>query len=51
MLVVLHDAALVRQCFPQTLLLARQVVGWGDTARVLTDANLDRARSLALGGF
>ena len=50
-LVVLHDAALVRQCFPQTLLLARQVVAWGDTARVLTEANLDRARSLALGGF
>lgn len=50
-LVVLHDAALVRQCFPQTLLLARQVVAWGETAAVLTDANLDRARSLALGGF
>lgn len=50
-LVVLHDVALVRECFPQTLLLARQVVSWGDTATVLTDANLDRARSLALGGF
>ena len=50
-LVVLHDAALVRQCFPQTLLLARQVVAWGETASVLTDANLNRARSLALGGF
>ncbi len=50
-LVVLHDAQLVRQYFPQTLLLARQVVAWGDTTAVLTEANLDRARSLALGGF
>ena len=50
-LVVLHDAALVRRCFPQTLLLARQVVAWGPTAAVLTDANLEQARSLALGGF
>ncbi len=50
-LVVLHDAQLVRECFPQTLLLARQVVAWGPTADVLTESNLERARSLALGGF
>ncbi len=44
---VLHDDAQVRQYFPQTLLLARELVGWGATAEVLTPANLQRARSMA----
>jgi zinc/manganese transport system ATP-binding protein len=44
---VLHDDTQVRQHFGQTLLLAREVVGWGPTAEVLTDANLQRARSMA----
>jgi zinc/manganese transport system ATP-binding protein len=44
---VLHDDTQVRAHFPQTLLLAREVVGWGRTAEVLTDANLQRARSMA----
>ena len=44
---VLHDDAQVRQHFPQTLLLARELVGWGATAEVLTPANLQRARSMA----
>ncbi|MEI2415818.1 ABC transporter ATP-binding protein [Orrella sp. JC864] len=32
---VLHDLALVRQAFPQTLLLAGGAAAWGDTAQVL----------------
>jgi zinc/manganese transport system ATP-binding protein len=44
---VLHDDEQVRQYFPQTLLLARELVGWGATAEVLTPANLQRARSMA----
>lgn len=44
---VLHDDAQVRQHFPQTLLLARELVGWGPTAEVLTEAKLQRARAMA----
>ena len=32
---VLHDIELVRRHFPQTLLMAREPVGWGPTAEVL----------------
>ena len=44
---VLHDDSLVRQHFPQTLLLARELVGWGETSEVLTEPNLRRARAMA----
>lgn len=44
---VLHDDAQVRAHFDQTVLLARELVAWGDTAQVLTEANLQRARALA----
>ncbi|MFJ3047165.1 metal ABC transporter ATP-binding protein [Herbaspirillum chlorophenolicum] len=44
---VLHDYDQVRRSFPQTLLLARNVVAWGDTAEVLCDDNLMRARAMA----
>lgn len=44
---VLHDEAQVRQHFPRTLLLARERVAWGPTAEVLTDSNLQRARTMA----
>lgn len=43
---VLHDVAFIRQHFPQTLLLAREIVGWGPTAEVLSAENLDRARAM-----
>ncbi len=43
---VLHDESQVRQHFPQTLLLARQVVAWGDTAQVLTEPHLQQARAM-----
>ncbi|HEY9211479.1 MAG TPA: zinc ABC transporter ATP-binding protein AztA [Ancylobacter sp.] len=45
-LAVLHDIALVQAHFPQTLLLARSPVAWGDTSEVLTPANLSRARHM-----
>lgn len=45
-LVVVHDLNLVREHFPQTLLLARELVAWGDTSSVLTADNLQRARQL-----
>jgi zinc/manganese transport system ATP-binding protein len=46
-LAVLHDMELVRQEFPQTLLLAREPIAWGPTAEVLTPANRLRARMMA----
>jgi len=47
--VVLHDLELAHRYFPQTLLLARQVVAWGATAEVLTPDNLHMARHLCAG--
>jgi len=44
---VLHDDEQVRAHFDQTVLLARELVAWGDTAAVLTNPNLQRARALA----
>jgi len=41
---VLHDLAMVRAHFPQTLLLAREPIAWGATAEVLQPAHLQRAR-------
>ena len=45
-LAVLHDLALVRRAFPQTLLLAREAVACGPTATVLTPTNLARTRGM-----
>ncbi|MDE1159501.1 MAG: metal ABC transporter ATP-binding protein [Neorhizobium sp.] len=44
---VLHDLDQVRRHFPQTLLIARELIGWGATGTVLTDANLSKARMLS----
>ncbi|NMM39082.1 MAG: metal ABC transporter ATP-binding protein [Glaciimonas sp.] len=44
---VLHDHAQVRSYFPQTLLLARNVIAWGDTATVMTDDYLRQAKVMA----
>lgn len=44
---VLHDLGMVRRDFPETLLLAREGLGWGPTAEVLTAANRLRARMMA----
>jgi zinc/manganese transport system ATP-binding protein len=45
-LAALHDIAQVRVHFPTTLLLAREVVAWGETRKVLTPANLAKSRQL-----
>ena len=42
----LHDMDLVRDHFPDTLLLAREPVAWGATAEVLTADNLIAARRM-----
>jgi zinc/manganese transport system ATP-binding protein len=42
-IVALHDLAQVRAHFPETLLLAREVVDWGPTELVLQPGNLLRA--------
>jgi zinc/manganese transport system ATP-binding protein len=44
---VLHDYEQVRGHFPETLLLAREMVAWGPTAQVMTAENLDAARDMA----
>ncbi|MDN5842715.1 MAG: ABC transporter ATP-binding protein [Alcaligenaceae bacterium] len=46
---VLHDLDMVRAYFPQTLLLAGQVVEWGPTEQVLSTENLHLARHLCSG--
>ena len=43
-LAALHDIEQVRAHFDNTLLLAREVVAWGDTRNVLTAENLAKAR-------
>lgn len=43
---VLHDLDTVRAQFPDTLLMAREMVAHGPTAQVLTAANLLRARQM-----
>ncbi len=43
---VLHDMAFIRRHFPQTLLLAREVVAWGATQDALSDENIARARAM-----
>jgi len=45
-LAALHDIEQVRAHFPTTLLLAREVVAWGETRKVLIQANLAKSRQL-----
>ena len=45
-IVVLHDLAQVRAHFPLTLLLARELVAFGPTAEVLSDAHWARAQRM-----
>lgn len=42
----LHDLAQVRDAFPVTLLLARELIAWGPTSLVLVPDNWARSRSL-----
>lgn len=46
-LTVLHDMEQVKHHFPETLILAREVISWGPTASALTDKHLASAQSLA----
>jgi len=45
-LAALHDMDLVRANFPETLLLARGEVAWGETSEVLTADHLAQARRM-----
>jgi zinc/manganese transport system ATP-binding protein len=36
---VMHDLEVVRRCFPETLLLARRCLSWGDTGTTLSPDN------------
>jgi zinc/manganese transport system ATP-binding protein len=45
-LAALHDIDLVKEFFPETLLLAREPVAWGPTREVLTAENLNKARRM-----
>ncbi len=46
-LAVLHDYALVRAHFPDTLLLARECVAWGPTREALSAERLAQARRMS----
>lgn len=43
---VLHDMNFIRRHFPQSLLLAREVVAWGPSAEALAPENMERARAM-----
>ena len=43
---VLHDFDMVRERFPETLLLAREMIFWGATGEALSADNLARARKM-----
>jgi zinc/manganese transport system ATP-binding protein len=43
---VLHDTELVKRIFPQTLLLAREPIAWGETDKALRAENLLKARRM-----
>ncbi len=44
---VLHDLEQVRASFPRTLMIAREPIGWGETAEILTPENLQCARRMS----
>lgn len=43
----LHEFDIVRKAFPNTLLLAREAIFWGDTAQALSPENLNKAKDMA----
>ena len=43
---VLHDLNFIRAHFPETLLIAREVVAWGETASTLQAAHIEKARAM-----
>lgn len=44
---VLHDLDQVRENFPDTLLISRELIAWGPTTETLRSENLFRARQMA----
>jgi zinc/manganese transport system ATP-binding protein len=44
---VLHNFEQVHSYFPKTLMIAREAIGWGNTAEVLTPENLQLARRMS----
>jgi zinc/manganese transport system ATP-binding protein len=44
---VLHDFDQVAKHFPQTMMLARELIDWGPTGQVLTPPNLRRMRGMS----
>ena len=46
-IMVTHDLDYVKQYCPQTMLMARECIGYGPTNNVLTPENLKRARQLS----
>lgn len=44
---VLHDLDLVKERFPEAMLLSRDLVAWGPTREVVTSQNLLKARAMA----
>lgn len=48
---VLHEMDIVREHFPSSVLLAGQLIAWGQTADVLIPENLHLARHLCAGDF
>ena len=44
---VLHDFNQVRTHFPQALLLAREILAWGDSKEVLNQKHLNQAKAMA----
>jgi zinc/manganese transport system ATP-binding protein len=44
---VLHELDLARRAFPETLLLAREPIAWGETRATLCGENLARARAMS----
>ncbi len=43
---VLHDLDVVKRTFPETLLIAREAIAWGETGTVLSPENLLKARRM-----
>lgn len=41
---VLHDVDLIKKHFPQTLLIARDLIGWGPTPDIMNEKNVVRLR-------
>ena len=46
---VVHDFEQARGYFPQTLMLAREVLAWGPTQQVLVPENIEAMQAMAQG--